>query len=156
MARIYTAQFNAVAATVQQDLFEILAGSNNGATILRLKLSQNNKTGDANEAEFLILIKSGQTTTGSGGTAPSKVVRDSDDAASNATVAANNTTKASAGTIVTHYADNWNIRSPYDFIFMPEERPFLKGGRRGTVELATTPGSSTTISGTIVWSEGEA
>jgi hypothetical protein len=155
MARFYTAQFNGVAISAQQDLFELLAGTNNPIKIYELVLSQQNKTGDANEADLTILIKSGQTTTGSGGSAPSKVPLDVDDSASAATVAANNTTKASAGTIVTHEAWNWNIRVPFQRIWMPETRLEMKGARRMTIELSTTPAASITASGFIVWSEGD-
>jgi hypothetical protein len=153
--RIYSAQFNGVAVAAQQDLFELVAGTNNPVKLYELALSQQNKAGDANEADLTILIKSGQTTTGSGGSAPSKVPIDVDDAASAATVAANNTTKASVGTIVTHEAWNWNIRVPFQRIWMPETRLCMKGARRMTVELGTTPGSSITMSGFIVWSEGD-
>lgn len=152
--RIYTAQFNAVAVTAQQDLFELLAGTNTPMVIHELFISQVSEVGDAQEEGLAILLKQGQTTTGSGGTAPAKVPRDVDDAASAATVAANNTTKATAGTIVTHAAWNWNVRVPFQVLFTPETRPYIKGGRRCTVELATTPADSITMSGYITWSEG--
>lgn len=154
MARIYTAQFNAVAITAQQDLFELVAGANHPVTIHELFLSQATEVGDAMEEGLLILLKQGATTTGSGGSAPAKVPRDVDDAASNATVAANNTTKATAGTIVTHAPVVWNVRVPLQILFTPELRPYVKGGRRLTVELATTPLDSITASGFITWSEG--
>jgi hypothetical protein len=154
MSRIYTAQFNAVAVTAQQDFFELVAGTNTPITIHEIFLSQNTETGDAAEEMLSVLLKQGQTTTGSGGSAPTKVPRDVDDAASAATVAANNTTKASAGTIVTHAAWNWNVRVPLQILFTPETRPYAKGGRRLTVELATTPVDGITMSGYITWSEG--
>jgi hypothetical protein len=152
--RIYTAQFNGVAVTAQQDLFELVSGTNTPMTIHEIFLSQSTEVGDAQEEGLSILLKQGSTTTGSGGTAPTKVPRDVDDAASAATVAANNTTKATAGTIVTHCAWNWNVRVPLQILFTPEIRPYAKGGRRLTVELATTPADSITMSGYITWSEG--
>jgi hypothetical protein len=154
MARIYTAQFNGVAVTAQQDLFELVAGTNVALVIHEIFLSQSTEVGDAQEEGLSILLKQGSTTTGSGGTAPTKVPRDVDDAASGATVAANNTTKATAGTIVTHCAWNWNVRVPLQILFTPELRPMVKGARRMTVELATTPADSITMSGYITWSEG--
>lgn len=154
MARVYTAQFNGVAVTAQQDLFEIVAGTNTPVVIHEIFLSQSTEVGDVMEEGLSILLKQGQTTTGSGGSAPTKVPRDVDDAASAATVAANNTTKASAGTIVTHAAWNWNVRVPLQILFTPEIRPYVKGGRRLTLELATTPADSITMSGYITWSEG--
>lgn len=153
--RIYTAQFNGVAVTAQQDLFEIVAGAAIPLSIHELFLSQTTEVGDAQEEGLLILLKQGSTTTGSGGTAPTKVPRDVDDAASGATVAANNTTKATGGTIVTHECYSWNVRVPFQKIWTPETRPFAKGARRMTIELGTTPADSITLSGFITWSEGD-
>ena len=153
MSRIYTAQFNGVAATVQQDLFEIVAGSAGIVLLHELCISQLTEVADAAEEMLLVLLKSGSTTTGSGGSAPSKVARLFGDAASGATVAANNTTKATAGTIVTHHAWYWNVRVPFQMIWTPETRPTLSPSRRGTVELATTPADSITLGGYLVWEE---
>ena len=153
MGRMYTAQFNGVAATAQQDLFEIVAPSTAIVVIHELCLSQLTEVADAAEEMLLILLKSGSTTTGSGGSAPSKVAQLFGDAASGATVAANNTTKATAGTIVTHHAWNWNVRVPFQMIWTPETRPVLAPSRRGTVELATTPADSITMAGYLVWEE---
>ena len=155
MSRIYTAQFNGVAVTAQQDFFEIVAPSTAAILIHDLWLGQITEVGDAAEEELLILLKSGQTTTGSGGSAPAKVPRSVASSASGATVAANNTTKASAGTIVTHggYPPVWNIRVPHQMIWTPETRPLLAPSRRWTCELATTPVDSITISGSVTWEE---
>jgi len=153
MSRIYTAQFNGVAVTAQQDFFEIVAGSAEIVVIHELCLSQLTEVADAAEEMLLILLKSGSTTTGSGGSAPSKVAQLFGDAASGATVAANNTTKATGGTIVTHHAWNWNVRVPFQMIWTPETRPVLAPSRRGTVELATTPADSITMAGYLVWEE---
>jgi hypothetical protein len=154
MARIYTAQFNGVAVTAQQDLFELVAGTNTPIVIHEIFLSQSTEVGDAQEEGLSILLKQGSTTSGSGGTTPAAVPRDVDDSASAATVEANNTTKATAGTIVTHAAWNWNVRVPLQILFTPELRPYVKGGRRMTIELGTTPADSITMSGYITWSEG--
>lgn len=153
--RIYTVQFNGVAVTAQQDLFELTAGAAGPITIHALSLSQSSEIGDAQEEGLSILLKQGATTTGSGGTTPAAIPRDVDDSASTTTAKANNTTKATAGTIVTHEAHNWNVRVPFDKIWTPENRPYAKGGRRLTIELATTPADSITMSGTITWSEGD-
>lgn len=153
MSRIFTAQFNGVAVTAQQDLFEIVAAATGVIRIHELSISQLSEIGDAMEEQLLLLLKSGQTTTGSGGSAPSKVARLFGDASSGATVAANNTTKASVGTIVTHGAWNWNIRQGFEKVWTPETRPTLSPSRRGTIELATTPADSITMGGYIVWDE---
>lgn len=155
MARLYTAQFSGVSVAAQQDLFELVAGSTSGMTIHELYLSNGSDFGDAQEEGLLIQFKQGQTTTGSGGTAPAKVPRDVDDSASGATVAANNTTKATAGTIVTHNSWYWNIRIPLQILWTPETRPYVKPSRRATIELGTTPADAVTVAGTITWSESE-
>jgi len=153
MARVYAAQFNAVAVTAQQDLFEVNVASTKAVKIHSVHISQVTKSGDANEAELAILFKSGQTTSGSGGSTPTAVPRALGDSAYAGTVEANNTTKATSGTIVTHDARNWNIRVPFDIYWPPDQRIELAPSARFTVELATTPGSSTTMSGTIVLEE---
>ncbi len=152
MSRLYTVNFAAVAVTAQQDFFEIVAAAGKPLRILGISLSQSTEVGDAAEEALAILVKSGQTTSGSGGSAPTPVPNCVTDAAAGFTAEVNNTTKASAGTIVTHYADNWNIRQPFFPVFPDRMQIELAGGRRLTVELGTTPADSVTMSGTV-WVE---
>lgn len=153
MGRMYTGQFNGVAVTAQQDLFELVAPSTAICVIHSIELEQTTEVGDTQEEGLSILLKSGSTTSGSGGSTPSKVAAQVSDAASGATLEANNTTKATAGTIVTHNAWSWNVRMPFNKIFTPEMRPMVAPSRRLTVELATTPADSITMNGTITWEE---
>ena len=155
MGRIYTAQFSGVAVTAQQDLFEIVAPATAIIVIHDIQLGQTTELGDAAEESLLLLMKSGSTTTGSGGSAPAKVSQLFGSAASGATVAANNTTKATVGTIVTHggFPPTWNIRVPYEKVWTPECRPILAPSRRWTFELASTPADSITMSGSVTWEE---
>lgn len=153
MGRLYTVSFTGVAVTAQQDFFEVVAPSDAIVRIHRIGLSQSTEIGDAMEEGLSVLLKSGQTTSGSGGSAPTAIPNELGDAAFGGTCEANNTTKASAGTIVTHYAWNWNVRMPFEHVFTPEERPILSPSRRGTVELGTTPGDSITMSGYMVIEE---
>jgi hypothetical protein len=147
MGRIYTVQFNGVAVTAQQDLFEITAAAGKPCRILSINLSQSSEVGDAQEEQLLILVKSGQTTSGSGGTAPTPVTANPSDAAAGFSAEVNNTTKASTGTIVTHLPDAWNVRMPL-WKYPPEKAAIeLSGGRRMTVELASTPADSITMNG---------
>lgn len=149
MSGVYTVQFNGVAVTAQQDLFELVASATQPIVILGFSLSQSTEVGDAQEEGLSILFKSGQTTSGSGGSTPSKVANDSTMAAAGFTAEANNTTIASTGTIVTHGAWNWNIRMPFDVLFTQEQQLLMAASRRCTLELATTPADSITMSGTI-------
>lgn len=153
MSRIYTVQFAGVAATVQQDLFEIVAPSTAAVILHAIELSQTTELGDAAEEQLLIQLKSGQTTSGSGGTAPTPVPLAFGDAAAGATAEVNNTTKASAGTIVTHASWSWNVRGEFFKLFTPELRPILRASRRMTVELGTTPADSITLNGTLWFEE---
>jgi hypothetical protein len=149
MSRIYTVSFAGVAVTAQQDLFELVAAAGKNLRPLALFLSQSTEVGDAAEEGLAILIKSGQTTSGSGGSAPTPVAQNVSDAAAGFTAEVNNTTKATAGTIVTHHTDNWIIRQPFQLILPDRLQQELTGGRRWTVELATTPADSITMSGTL-------
>lgn len=153
MSRLYTVQFNAVAVAAQQDLFEIVAPADAVVILHELGLSQVTEVKDAEEEMLALLLKSGSTTTGSGGTTPTAVPVEFGDAAFGGTTEANNTTKATAGTIVTHHAWNWNVRIPFEKIWTPETRPILSPSRRGTVELATTPADSITMSGYLIFAE---
>lgn len=152
MSRCYSVSFAGVAVTAQQDLFELVAAAGKPFRILGFELSQSSDVGDAAEEGLSILLKSGSTTSGSGGSTPTPVANNVTDAAAGITAEANNTTKATSGTIVTHYATNWNVRMPL-LIMLPEKlQPEIAGGRRATLELGTTPADSLTVSGTI-WVE---
>jgi hypothetical protein len=148
MPRMYTAQVSAVAVTASQDLWEIVAASGKPVQIIGIDLSQTSDSGDGQEEFLLVQFKSGQTTSGSGGSTPTPVPISVSDSAGGMTVEANNTTKASGGTIVTHWSTSWNVRSP-GLIMLPDEFRFeLTGGRRGTIEISA-PGDSLTLNSTI-------
>jgi len=148
--RTYTVIFNGVAATVQQDLFAFLAAAGKPFELCELHLSQSNRVGDAQEEELTYLIKTGATTAGSGGTAPTPIPTGITSAAAGFTARVNDTTKASAGTIVTKFINNWNIRGEEIKIWPENLRYWCTGGERMTIELAKTPSVSITISGTAV------
>ena len=153
LGRVYSAQFNGSAQTAQVDFFELNAASTKIVELLEVHLSQLTEVADAQEEMLLVLIKSGQTTSGSGGSAPTAVPRQLGDAAFAGTVETVNTTKASAGTIVTHEAHNWNIRVPFQRIWTPETTIVIPTSGRLTVELATTPADSITFAGTALFRE---
>lgn len=158
MGRMYTTFFSAVAVTAQQDLFEILAATGKQITIHGWHLSQSSEVGDAQEEGLSVLCKrgAGAVTSGSGGSTHTPAPRDVDDTASGATVEINNTAKmaAGSGTITTLEAWNWNVRVPMSRIYTPETRPKIKPGDRWTLELATTPADSITMSGLVEFEEG--
>lgn len=150
---VNVAQFNGVAITAQQDLFEITAPALKSVRLLMVKLTQTTEVGDAQEENLSILFKRGQTTTGSGGSSPT-VVSLRSETAGTAVVKANNTTKATVGTILTFDSDVWYERAP--FLWVPPTDaliPVITPAVRMTVELATTPADSLTCNGTIFWEE---
>lgn len=154
MGRRYTAQFSGVAATAQQDLFELVAPSDAVVVVHEWGISNLSEVGDAAEEMLLLLVKSGQTTSGSGGSAVTPAPNEAGDPAFGGTVEANNTTKASAGTIVNHAPSlNWNVRQDREKVYTPETRLVLSPGRRMTIELATTPADSITLAGWITFEE---
>lgn len=153
MGRMYSVIFNGVAVAAQQDFFEVNAASTKIVVIHSLHLSQETNVSDANEKELRLAVKTGATTSGSGGTAPTAVPRVTGDSAYGGTVEANNTTKATTGTIVTHSVRTWNIRVPLDVYWPPDQRIIMAPSARLTVELLTTPAASTTMSGELVIEE---
>ncbi len=150
---VNVAQFNGVAITAQQDLFEINAPAAKAVRLLMVKLTQTTEVGDAQEENLSVLFKRGQTTSGTGGTNPT-VINLHGETAGTAVVDANNTTKATGGTILTFDTDVWYERAPFLWV-PPTEKltPVIPAGVRMTVELATTPADSITANGTIYWEE---
>lgn len=153
MGMMYTAQFNAVACTVAQDFFEITASASRVVVLHQITLMQYTEFGDAQEEDWSILFKRGQTTSGSGGSSVTPAPLNFGQSAAGATVEANNTTKASTGTISTLHADAWNIRGPYLWLPPPELRIVLSPSQRFTVELNSTPVDSVTVNGTVYFEE---
>jgi len=150
---MYTAVFNNVAVTAIQDLFELVAPADSVVLLHDIHLSQNTDVGDAAEEVLRIELTSGHTTSGSGGAAVTPVPVSLGDAAFGGTCEANNTTQASAGTIVTKYVWNWNIRVGFDKIFTPETRPVISPSARMCLELPAAPADSVTMSGSITFEE---
>lgn len=153
MGMLYTASIAAVAVTAQQDLFELTAPADCVVIIHSVMLSQSTEVGDAQEEGLSLLFKRGATTSGSGGTGPTPAPLDFGYAAAGSAVEINNTTKATSGTIVTLIADNWNVRAPYLYLPTPELRITLSPSQRFTLELATTPADSITMSATLFFEE---
>lgn len=153
MGRMYSVTFNGVAVTAQQDFFEIVAAAGKPCIVHSIEIEQSTEVGDAAEEGLSLLWKDGQTVSGSGGSSPTPAPQTLGDTAASFTAETNNTTKANTGTIVTKRAWNWNVRVPFLKIFTPETRPVIAGGARATLELATTPADSITVSGTMMVEE---
>ena len=158
MGRIYTATLRLLPAE-PIDLFEIVAPATTPVAIHEIGFSRAasdsypNEVGDFFEKMLLILFKSGQTTTGSGGEAATITPLLFGDAASGATVTGDNHNLAQLGTIVTHYVWHWNVRHIFRMIWAPAARPVLIPSRRATFELVTTPRYQMKFNGYILFEE---
>lgn len=154
MGMFYSATFSSVAVTAQQDFFEYTSASSSITIIHSVLLTQSTDVGDAQAEGLAILFKRGATTSGTGGTqAATPAPLEFGSAAAAGVLDLNNTTKATAGTIVTLHSDNWIIQTPYVYLPTPETRIVLSPSQRLTVELGTTPADSITISGTMLFEQ---
>ena len=153
--RIYSSIFDGVAVTAVQDLFELIPAATACVELLSVHLSQETEVADAAEEMLTISIEghSGAITSGSGGSTPAVVPTHLGDAASVTVVEANNTTETSGGTKVTHAIQNWNVRVPFDLIWIPETRIWISPTDALTVTLLTTPADSITMGGTVYFRE---
>lgn len=155
MPRMYTAQFNSVAVTALQDLFEITAPSGGVVEIHEWEVLQTSDVGDA--AEELLRVETvrgvGTTTSGSGGTSVTAQPIEDGDVPYGGSVEANNTTRlaAGSGSLETLEQRGWNVRVPLSRVYAPEARPVILPGARWTISLPAAPADSLTVSGTVTF-----
>ena len=151
MGRFYNLPLARTAVTTAVDFAEILTAATHICVIHGIEITQSTEIADAQEEQIQLAWKSGQTTSGSGGnTGVTPVPILIGDAAHGMTVETFNTTKASAGTIVTHKIFDWNLRVPFIYVFTPETRLFIPPSTRATLELVVAPTDSVTFGGQIV------
>lgn len=154
MSGMFTAVIPTTAVTVAVDLMEIIGHATKPFVLLELHLFQTTELGDTAEEQLQIAIKSGQTTSGSGGNAAAAAkATDASGSDSGLTFETLNTTKASAGTIVTHSLHGWNVRGPLDLVFTELSQLVMPAARRMTIELVAAPADSVTIGGYAVIQE---
>src|SRR5215475_4177555 len=102
--RMYAIPMVKTSVTAAVDFLEVTTAATHVLIVHAIELSQSTEIKDAEEEQIQLAIKSGQTTSGSGGnTSVTAVPRVFGDASSGLTIESFNTTKASAGTIVTHH-----------------------------------------------------
>lgn len=157
MGLMYTAQFTNVAVTAAQDFFGMKSPTRGLARLHAVYIAQTSDVGDAAEEMLHWYIKSNATTIGSGGSDPAAVALGHGGTAT-VVPAANDTTEASAGTILTHHSDVFNIRVGLIYVPTPEMRVTFQELVAGTatyfeIGLTTVPADSLTMSGTIYWEE---
>jgi hypothetical protein len=151
----FACTFNAQNFSAAQDLFEIVAPSNSEVRIREIKLGQYTDFGDAKSDLVSILVMTGHTSAGSGGTAitPAKLGRRTGSSVVAAsTVKRNNTTQASGGTL-TLLADVWNIMA--GFLYAPSEEDemiYIKAGERCVISN-TALTDSLNVNATVIIEE---
>ncbi len=150
---MFAATFAVSGATLAQDLFELNAPSDAAVILHACWITQNSEVTDAQDEMFDINIKTGMTTSGSAGSVPTAVPRTLGGAAFGGTVEANNTTKSTAGTIVSHHRESFNVRAGFAFVPPPELRIMMSPSARLAVELVAAPADAVDIRGTIVFEE---
>lgn len=157
MSRMYKVLFDAVAVTAQQDFFELTGAANKVLKIHRFKFTQSTEVGDAQEEGLHLteMLGVGSVTAGSGGSTVTPTKQDEGDPAATFTCKGNNTTKmlVGSGTLTQKGTHDWNVRAPYDYAYLPDERPVLAGAVKYALRLMTTPADSITISGEVVVEE---
>jgi len=153
MSGVYTVPFAAAGVTTSIDLCEIVAHAARPLMIRGFFIGQKTEVGDTQEEMLRFTIKSGQTTSGSGGSATTPAGKDGTGVGAGLTAEQFNTTKASTGTIVDHGPYTWNVRMPYPEKFPEGEEIFLNAGKRATLELVDAPADAMDIYGHLVVQE---
>lgn len=154
MGQLYYAEFENVAITAAQDIFEVLAPADAVIKLHSIYLGQSTDVGDAAEEILRLKIQRGAgVTSGSGGSTVTPAPLENGMAAAGATVEANNTTEISAGTITDLMSLYWNIRVPFEMIFTPETQPVISASDTLVLALMAAPADSITCAGTLVFEE---
>lgn len=149
---VYTASFTAVAVTVIQDLFQLLASASTPIIIHSVRIGQSSDAGDA-QAEMLQiqLSRSTMAVDGSGGTTPTPVPHSVDSPAANTVAEANNTTQTTVTTVI--ISDTFNVQAGWLYLPTPEERIIIQSGDGLAVELPAAPDDAITMSGSVTFEE---
>jgi hypothetical protein len=150
---IYTAPFSAIAVSAAQDLWELLTHTTSRIIIREIRFGQYSDSGDAAAESLGITFRTGDTTSGSGGSTitPVNLSRLSNGLTAVTVVERNNTTQAqTAGVVV--WAESWNVMTPFIYKPDPDERFIVPVSTRFVVTV-TAPADALTMSGTIVFEE---
>lgn len=150
MGRMYTASFEKVAVTADQDLFQILAPATALVKLHALTLSVSSDQGDAAAEALNILIHRGSTN-GSGGSTPTPSPINFGDAASAVVVEANNTTPGTQGTFI--HAESFNVMAGLAIWWTPETRITVPPSDLLHITLQEDPADALTMNGTIYFEE---
>lgn len=151
MPRDYTVQFEHVTVSAAQDFLELTPADDKPCYLMGMKITQDSEVGDAQEEFLRVSVVRGNTTSGSGGSAPTPAPMDSNDSASGFTAEVNNTTVASSGTAVTLHSESFNERGLCEQ-YWPDERTAPRVSQGNTlmcVRLNAAPADAVSMSGTF-------
>lgn len=141
-------------ASGDQDLFALTPADDKPISLLGIYLAQISDVGDAAEEMLRIEIVRGHATVGSGGSAPTPIPMDPNDAAAACTARVNDTTLTSAGTAVVLHADAFNIRAGWVYIPTPDFAPSCTQAQTTiVVRLMAGPADDVVMSGTLYFLE---
>lgn len=152
MSLSYTAVFQGVAETASQDEFEVQPADDKPVVINNITITQETELGDAQEEFARIDVIRGFTASGSsGGSNPTLRPLDRNNTITGgATVEINNTSKATTGTSHILAGDNWNVRTGYYLIPIPESRfSVSQADTTLVIRLNAAPADSITMDGTL-------
>lgn len=155
MGKMYTISFNGVAATADQDFFELLVAEGlKKVRVHALYISQRTEVGEAMSEMFHITMKriTGAPTSGSGGSTATPVKVKTESPAALSTCEINNATQLTGGTSVIIHTQSFEALHGLELKFDEDKRPEFDAGTRCVIELEEDPGDSTTFSGTL-WIE---
>jgi hypothetical protein len=151
--RLYKIPFENVSIAASQDLFELSPADDKPIELVALELCNVGGTADAGDAQeelWRLLVRRGHTTSGSGGSAPTPTPCSPNDAAAGFAAEVNNTTIASVGTTKDLDAMGWNVRIPYQKVWLPEERPSAsQADTTIVIRLLSTPADAVSCSGVL-------
>lgn len=154
MGRKYYVDLPPTAITVASDLFELTPADDKPIKVLSLNLHQTSDFGDAQDEVISVVWVRGNTTSGSGGSAPTPRPCNPSDAAAGFTAEAANTTAASTGTAVNLARHGFNIRGGLERPYTPDECPEASQANTLLVlRMAAAPADSLTIAGSILVEE---
>lgn len=151
MGRMYTVVISGTASPAAAfDLFEFNPATAKPIILRRLRIAQTSEP--TSEEEMLgITVVRAQSTSGSGGSAPTPQPLTSTDTAAGFTAEVMNTTVATGGSPVKIVEDVFNTRVGYDLAFAPEEAVEAVNAERLVVTV-TAPADAVTIRATA-WVE---
>jgi hypothetical protein len=150
---MYSAVFQGVAVTAAQDLISLLATSTVKIKIHAIFIGQSSDAADAQDELLRIRIRRGMTTVGSGGGTVTPVDLALTGTAAVSTARINDTTAASAGTILEIHEECFNVRGGWAYVPTPDMRPICDVSTRIAVNLPAAPADSLTMSGTMYFEE---